>query len=336
MWERPHGRWSAFVAVLACLVLVVTGLAAPAAAAPGDEGSTPTLGEVLEAASKGYVEAQNALTNSKKRQAELIQQANDVEAQLAAKSGEAAGIAVTAYRTGRLGMASALLDSTSPDRFLDRASALQNLATRNDHKLHELAVLRRELADARAKIDAEVTFQEQQLAAMAKKKADAEKALAAVGGQATGGFVSASSPLATPAPRRADGSWAPESCIIADPTTSGCITPRLLHAFEQAQAAGFKRFCSCYRSGGPFEHPKGRACDFAAETKGFGGVATGGDRVYGNNLAAFFVRNADALGVMYVIWFEQIWTPAVGWHAYRSGNGDPSSDHTNHVHLSVL
>jgi hypothetical protein len=64
-------------------------------------------------------------------------------------------------------------------------------------------------------------------------------------------------------------------------------------------------------------------------------VATGGDRTYGNNLAAYFVRNANRLGVLYVIWFEQIWTPSTGWRAYRSGRGDPSSDHTNHVHLSM-
>ena len=64
-------------------------------------------------------------------------------------------------------------------------------------------------------------------------------------------------------------------------------------------------------------------------------MATGGDRVYGNNLAAFFVRNASQLAVLYVIWYRQIWLPATGWRSYGGANGDPSSDHTNHVHLSV-
>jgi hypothetical protein len=27
--------------------------------------------------------------------------------------------------------------------------------------------------------------------------------------------------------------------------------------------------------------------------------------------------------------------PGNGWSSYSGGNGDPSSDHTNHVHLSV-
>ena len=82
--------------------------------------------------------------------------------------------------------------------------------------------------------------------------------------------------------------------------------------YKQAQAAGFRRHVSCFRTGGPFEHPKGRACDYAAQRDGFGGTATGGDRRYGNDLAAFFVRNADRLGVLYVIWFRQIWFPGNG------------------------
>ena len=45
--------------------------------------------------------------------------------------------------------------------------------------------------------------------------------------------------------------------------------------------------------------------------------------------------SANPLAVLYVIWFKQIWLPSSGWKAYSGGNGDPSSDHTNHVHLSV-
>ena len=74
---------------------------------------------------------------------------------------------------------------------------------------------------------------------------------------------------------------------------------------------------------------------FAAQKGGFGGDATGGDRTYGNNLAAFYVRNADRLAVLYVIWYRQIWLPSSGCKSYSGANGDPSSDHTNHVHLSI-
>ena len=333
-----HGRhsWTATCIALALMgVLLAVGVVSPAAAQPGDEGGSQTLAQVLEAANKGYLDAQAAVAASKARQAELATKAADVEAELAAKELEAAGIATTAYRLGPVSVASSVLNAATTDSFIDRATALRSVAVRNDRKLRELSLLKKELADARGRIDAELTLQQQKLAEMEKRKQDAEKALASVGGGATGGFVSATSPLAQPAPRRADGTWPPESCTVDDPTTTGCLTPRTLHALQQAKVAGFTRYVACYRPSGPYEHPKGRACDFAAQASGFGGVASGGDRLYGNNLAAFFVRNADRLGVLYVIWFQQIWTPAAGWHAYQSGQGDPSSDHTNHVHLSV-
>ncbi len=171
---------------------------------------------------------------------------------------------------------------------------------------------------------------------MAKKKKDAERALASVGGRPAGGYINPNSPLAKPAPRNSDGSWPKESCTIDDPTTGGCITPRTLHALNQAKAAGFKRYVSCHRSSGGGEHPKGRACDFAAAAGGFENrSATGGDKTYGNNLASFFIKNANRLGVLYVIWYRQIWMPGTGWRSY-SGGGSPAADHTNHVHLSML
>jgi hypothetical protein len=110
----------------------------------------------------------------------------------------------------------------------------------------------------------------------------------------------------------------------------------LLNSYQQARAAGFKRYTSCFSQRSSGEHPKGRACDFSANASGFQNVnASGGDRAYGDRLAAYFVKNASRLGVMYVIWFRQIWMPGTGWRSY-SGSGGPSATHTNHVHLSVL
>jgi hypothetical protein len=123
---------------------------------------------------------------------------------------------------------------------------------------------------------------------------------------------------------------------VYEQATGGSITPRTAHAMVQAQAAGFTRFVSCYRSledGG--EHPRGRACDFSVSPNGgFGGDATGEAFDYGNNLAAFFIFNADRLGILYVIWYQKIWLPGSGWRSY-SGCCDASSKHTNHVHLSM-
>jgi hypothetical protein len=331
------------LAVLATVGVLAGAAAAPRAAAaaptppaPGDEGGTPLLRDVLESTGRGYVEAKNAVAKSQQRQRELDLEVKRVEQRIADLSPEVGRIGANAYRTGRIGPAMVLLNSASPDNFLERAEGLERMAMRNDAKLRELDDARDQATRAKAAIDAEAAEEKKQLTIMAKQKQEAERALALVGGKVTGGFVVASSPIARQAPRNSDGSWPRQSCSQKDPTTPGCITPRTLHALKEAQRAGFTRFVSCFRSGGPYEHPKGRACDFSAEKNGFGGDAKGNDKTYGNNLTAFLVRNADRLGILYVIWYRQIWFPATGWKSYGAAYGDPSSDHTNHVHLSLL
>jgi hypothetical protein len=319
--------------VLAALAVLLTISPSVAAAAPGDpEGDAGLLAKV-EAASRGYLDAQAALAASKQRQADLVTKLADAEGRAAGLSDEVGQIASAAYRTGgSLGEVSALLDSGSPDSLIQRASTLAAIGQVKGRQLRELAQLRADLAKTKADIDAEVANQQKQLAEMAKRKSDAERALAG----ASSGPGGTSSAVASPAPRRPDGSWPPESCSITDPTgTGGCVTPRMLHAYQQARAAGFTHYTKCWRTESSGEHPKGRACDFAAAANTFGGVAAGAERTYGNNLAAYFIANASRLAVLYVIWFRQIWLPSSGWRSYSGATGQPNTDHTNHVHCSV-
>ncbi|MFG1658955.1 coiled-coil domain-containing protein [Micromonospora chersina] len=350
----PVRRTAARLAALLIATLTLGVVAAPAlpasaapatgllAAAPGDdEGGTPALRAQLDAASKGWLEARAALNRSVTRQQQLTAQLKTVNAELTVRDAKVGEIAGVAYRAGRMGTAAALLGSSSPEGFMDRAAALEQVAAHEDRALRDLIETRDEATRTQAALTGEIQEQRKQVTVMAKRKEQAERALEVANDRASrssgGGSVQGtSSANAKPAPRNADGSWPPESCSVDDPTPAdGCITPRTLHALQQAKAAGFTRYVSCHRPSGSGEHPKGRACDFAAQKDGFGGVATGGDRTYGNNLAAYFIRNADPLAVLYVIWYKQIWLPSSGWKAYSGGNGDPSSDHTNHVHLSV-
>jgi hypothetical protein len=316
-------------------IVGVMSAAGPAYADPGiDEGGSATLRDQLDTASRGYLDAKVKLDASTARQKELTTQLTTVEGSIAAKSEAVQHIAAAAYRFGGMGELSGVLNADTPNVFIDRVALLNVMASNEDHVVHDLAETQATVARAKAAIDGEIAQQLAQLADMANRKAQAEKALrVAGGGQTTSGF-SGTSATAAPAPRNANGSWPAESCSVNDPTTTGCITPRTLHAMNQSKAAGFTRYVSCHRNGGSGEHPKGRACDFAAAVGGFEGTATGGDRTYGNNLAAYFVNNAGRLAVLYVIWFRQIWMPGSGWKAY-SGSGSPSADHTNHVHLSV-
>ncbi|HEU5107922.1 MAG TPA: hypothetical protein VFT95_05140 [Micromonosporaceae bacterium] len=325
---------------MAIATVMALGLAAPTSAAPGedDEGGTPALRQQLDAATKGFEQAKVRLANSRKRQKQLSAQLVQIEAELKVRSAVVGQLADVAYRGGRAGAVSALLDSDSPDALLDRVKALDTVAANQNEKLRALLTTQTRAQRAKAALAREIAVQQRQVAIMAARKKQAEAALAAAGrnGEASNGPGGSGGGSARPAPRNPDGSFPNESCRLDDPTTGGCITARTLHALRQAKAAGFTRFVSCFRSGGGGDHPLGQACDFAAQRNGFGGVATGGDRTYGNNLANYFVRNADRLGVKYVIWFQEIWLPSSGWRQYSRGNGDPASEHQNHVHLSVF
>lgn len=346
-----HRAVRAAALIIVALTLISAGLApaGPAVAAPptrqlavtdDPEGGTPALRAELEAASKGYLDAKRALTESVQRQQQLTAQLNTTKAEHAEHTERVEQIADLAYRTGPLRTASVLLDNDSPENLLDRVATLEAVVANEDQALHQLQETQEQITQDSQAVEAEIIEQRKQEALMAKRKEQAEKALTVANEQARAAAAptntTQNATQAAPAPRNADGSWPAETCSVNDPTPAdGCITPRTLHALNQAKAAGFTRYVSCFRSGSSGEHPKGRACDFAAQPDGFGGDATGGDRTYGNNLAAFLVDNADQLAVLYVIWYRQIWLPSSGWQSYSGAAGDPSSDHTNHVHLSV-
>jgi hypothetical protein len=329
-------RLAGALAVLVATAGLAVATGTPASAAPGDngddgEGGSKSLIEQVEEASKGFVEAKEALARSKKRQAQLVALLKQVEGQIAPRQAALDEIAQQSYRTGRLGPMRALLTASSTGSLLDRAETLETVAIKQDRAVRNLKNTRDTQLRAKAAVDREIANQQKQLTAMAKRKAQAENALKAAGqGQdATSPGGGGSTKKASPGGNLNGG------CTVNDPTSGGCITPRLLHAMKEAQKAGFNHYVHCWREQNSGEHPKGRACDFAADKGGFGGVATGSSKTYGNNLANYFIGNSGTLGVLYVIWFRRIWLPSSGWKSYSGGGGDPSSDHTNHVHLSV-
>jgi hypothetical protein len=318
--------------------------ASPASAEPGDGtsaapdegnesvGKNATLDDVIEASNRRFVAARTAVSKSTAAQKKLAVEIRTAEAKRLALLPEVNAIAGQQYRTGHMGAASFLLGSQNSDEFLAKAVSLEEINTMQDRKLAELNKAIQEVNSKKAALDAEVKKQQTSLVAMQKQKEAADKALALVGGQSlTGGIVLAKSPVAAPAPRDANGGFASLPCNVEDPTTNGCITARTLHMYKEVKKAGFDRFVGCHRDGGPFEHPKGRACDWSLQDRGFAPAHNADTRTYGNNLMAFLVRNADRLGIYYVIWYKQIWFPASGWKAYHG-----PSDHTDHVHVSML
>ncbi|WP_428962400.1 coiled-coil domain-containing protein [Micromonospora fluostatini] len=333
----PLRRWlapaAAVITAFAIFAGPVPAVAEPSRPSGHEDGDSKLLNEVIETTNRGYVQAKAKLEKSKKRQLQLDLEVRRAQTELDELAPQVGQIAAQSYRSGRIGAMAMLLDSGQPDSFVKRAQALDELNMVNARKLAEVQAVKDKAAQAKLELDAEVGEQQKQTAIMAKQKREAEKSLALVGGQGlTGGLVAAESPVARMGPGRdSDGNWRPMSCTENDPTTSGCITPRTLHMYKEVKRAGFDRFVGCYRPGGPWEHPKGRACDWSLQNRGFAPWHNNDTRMYGNNLTAFLVRNADRLGVYYVIWNRQIWFPANGWSSYSG-----PSNHTDHVHVSLL
>ncbi|WP_406074565.1 coiled-coil domain-containing protein [Micromonospora sp. NBC_01638] len=336
----PLRRWlTPVVAVIAALTVLAGPLpanAAPTTPTPSghEEDNEPKLlNDVIEQANRDYSAAKSKLDKSKKRQQELALEVHRAKADLDALAPQVGQIAAQSYRTGRIGAIAMLLESDAPDSFVERAAALDEMNMVNEKKLAEVNTVKARAEQAKLALDTEVREQQKQTAVMAKRKSEADKALSLVGGKGfTGGLVDATSMVAKIGPgRTADGDWKPQSCSENDPTTSGCVTARTLHAYKEVKRAGFNRFVGCYRSGGPWEHPKGRACDWSLQKSGFAPWHNDDTRTYGNNVAAFLIRNADRLGIYYVIWNRQIWFPATGWSSYSG-----PSNHTDHVHMSLL
>ncbi|GIH03145.1 hypothetical protein Rhe02_12120 [Rhizocola hellebori] len=338
-----YSRWKAAVVAIAVLLALTAGAPATAEPTTPEEGGSQaltTLRANLAAAAEGYIKAETEFAASKAKQAQQQERLAVAENDVARVRARIADFAAEAYRTGRITPVALMLQATSTEDFLGRAQTLDKISRADLDRIGDLAEAKSRAAEAKAAIDAEVGAQAAAVQEMAKRKLAAEKALASASAKRADVVDPSGMPVAQPAPRNPDGTWPSESCSLDDPTTSGCITPRTLHAMAEAKRAGFTWYVSCFRPGNRYEHPKGRACDFAATPDGFVNRSAGGEnKTYGDRLAAFFVKNAKALGVMYVVWYCQIWQYGVGWHRYNSAGSncgdDPAGDHTNHVHLSV-
>lgn len=323
------------VAVVAIVIgLLVLAKPSAASAEPGEEGMNSLLTELAQA-QEAYLDAQARLDASVARQQEYVETLETADAKMATYQQAVGEIAHRAYIGAGFTTVTAILSTGTMEEFLDVWSIEDMLVTHEGNQMRALVEAVAEANALQASIDAEVAEQQAALQEMQNRKLEAENALWRAGstGQSLG-FSTSASVVAQPAPRNSDGTWAPEERTVWEENTSSYLTPRMAHARDEAYRAGFTYWTSCYYGGGSGQHPLGRACDFAVEECRFCGNAQGAALQYGTDLAAFFVFNAHRLGVLYVIWYRQIWVPSSGWRSY-SGCCTSSQMHTNHVHLSV-
>lgn len=314
--------------------LILLPFQATAYADPDEGGIDSELDQAIE----DYIEAENKYNAALESQKDLKDEIKDNKKQIKALTVDVAEFAEAAYLNGGIPSATSVLVSGSPEAAADEMTIMNYLGNQSAEKLNSLIDAKDDLKASEEALEDEIDDSEKALEDLEGARDAAARAVAGAGGEDVQGPSPGDFRAADPAPRNPDGSLPGEDCSVNDPTTGGCISPRTDHALSQAVIAGFKRYTKCYRSqedGG--EHPRGKACDFSVTAGGFQGYAEGDAATYGDNLAAWLVENADALGVKYVIWFNQIWEPGNGWGPYPGcGGSDPSCDHTNHVHLSML
>lgn len=325
---RLSTRWRALTPVALCAALATLFMAGPALADPDENDVDGDLHKAIEE----YLDAKETLETTDERQAEIKDEIADGKKDVKRLKKEANDFAVAAYQNGGdISSATVVLTAGSPKTAIKTLSMVGYLGEQTGAKIDELVGAQEDLEAERESLEDELEKAEKALGKLEKARDEAARAVTAGGGNATSGPSASDAPPAEPYTGGSGG------CTEDDPTPAdGCITPRTLHALEQIQIAGFQRYASCFRPSGSGEHPKGRACDLSSDAGGFKGHATGAAKTYGDNLAAWLTENAGELGVMYVIWYRKFWDPSQGWSSCTSCGSDPSSAHTNHVHVSMI
>lgn len=173
--------------VICLLVATLFGLfIVPSAVGHADPTTPPTdptrtvadLQKQMEQATEDYDAARVQLAQSQQREARLRVEAAKQARSVAALQTLVADFADAAYRDGRFNMVSSLLDSGSPQNFLDQMSALDNLSRAQRQQLDQLVSARRTLDQQQRRIDAELAAQRKNAKILSDRKAAIEKDLA--------------------------------------------------------------------------------------------------------------------------------------------------------------
>lgn len=170
----------AAVAVSAALTIALV----PTAEAQADptraeaEKNVAALSKQMAIATEQYNDARENLKASKAKVAALQPRANQLQAQLGGYEAKLADFAGSAYYGGQTGAFSALLESGSPQTFMDQVAFLQYLSGNQRAELNTLLATKKEFDATKAKIDDEVTKQAAQEKVLRDKRTAVTKDLA--------------------------------------------------------------------------------------------------------------------------------------------------------------
>ncbi|GAA3703202.1 hypothetical protein GCM10022224_081160 [Nonomuraea antimicrobica] len=210
-----------------------------------------------------------------------------------------------------------------PSDVLGRMALTQHLINQQDARLSGYAQVRDDRQRAEDEAAARAEELDRTVGELEERKDKAEKQIEKIRDKIDQLYTA-------PGIRRPDGTWVPQL-----PEGSDHITPRMRLVKQLIQ----ERFevpygIGCYRviqDGG--EHPLGRACDFMLSRGG--AMPTGEELKRGDEIAAWVVKNAKRLGIMYVIYRQRIWHVRTGAWRTMSDRGGTTANHYDHPHVSV-
>ena len=309
--RRRAGRARVAAVTLSLVAALVALPQAPALALPMDPESMDSLRERAETLGEEY--------NGELRDMEGVIQEAERATERAEETAEAAQaskeqvrtLAYASYTGNGIDPSMSLFVDADPDQVIDRAVVIDFLASSNQDKIAELEqALER---DEKAQEAAQETLEEAEadLEALEDRREEVQELIADHPNQPMQGPLN--------------------------------ITPRteqmrelVIEEFGEGRDVGG---VGCYRAVGGWvvgEHPKGRACDFMVDANGSMPSQAQVDR--GWAIAEWARENADRLGIMYVIYRQQIWDVRrgdTGWRA-MADRGSITENHFDHVHISMF
>jgi cell wall-associated NlpC family hydrolase len=168
----------------ATAVMLLAAVLLPAGSAQADptraeaEKAVDALTDKMEIATEQYNDARADLEASKARVAKLEPKSKQLNAQLAVHQAALSRIAASAYSGDNPGMFGSIVTGGSARDFLDRASYLDAITSRQRANMEDFLASKKQFDDAKAKVDAELLAQAKNEKTLRDKRAAINKDLA--------------------------------------------------------------------------------------------------------------------------------------------------------------
>lgn len=318
----------AVLRTLLAMLLAVALVGAPAAADP-----KPTIKELKKDLTQlqkqsdktiaDYYEARHNLQLAEKADKSVREKLAVAQEVFDHESTQLRAMAVAHYIGEEHSAIATMTGEGDPKATLTRLALTEHLVDEQNASLRGFAQVRDDLKTAKDEAQARERDLRELVKDLEGRKKKAERLIAQIRDKID---------LAHKAPgfRRSDGTWVPEL-----PGGSDNITPRMrLVKTLIAERFGDGPGIGCYRSirdGG--EHPLGRACDFMLSRGG--AMPSALEVARGHQIAAWAIKNAKRLGIMYVIYRQRIWHVRNGAWRVMSDRGGTTANHYDHPHISV-